>query len=407
MPASPLPLTDSDQHSAAEVLEVSVRCLTRITQLLEIRPDWEALVKRAAEPNVFYEPWMLLPALEHLHPRLPIEVYAVYAGDGTYRRLAGLFPFERRRRFHGLPVSCLRSLRYHYCSLCTPLIEQGIGKEVVAALFQALGARGGVVEFNLVHAGGPVCEWLQAANSRAGTYHVKRISRAAFRKAVSPGAYLAATFRPHRYRDLRRRERRLAERGTLSYESLEIGASVDEWIEEFLMLEASGWKGEAASALAARPNAATYFRKACRAAHDRNRLQMHALRFNEKAIAQTCLFEAGDGLYAFRIAYDEAYARHSPGVLLAVWHSCQMHQHPYLRWIDSCSDPGNPLVNQIWRERVDLLSFRFRFGTWPLVVLYFVDLGRQFADGWRRRVSIGSARAPAAYPGAADSRGGT
>lgn len=27
---------------------------------------WEALAKAAAEPNVFYSPWALLPALEHL-----------------------------------------------------------------------------------------------------------------------------------------------------------------------------------------------------------------------------------------------------------------------------------------------------------------------------------------------------
>lgn len=34
--------------------------------LARLRPEWEALARDAAEPNLFYEPLFLMPALEHL-----------------------------------------------------------------------------------------------------------------------------------------------------------------------------------------------------------------------------------------------------------------------------------------------------------------------------------------------------
>src|SRR5262245_38692797 len=45
-------------------------------------------------------------------------------------------------------------------------------------------------------------------------------------------------------------EKRLCERGVVAWRTLEPGQEAGPWIEDFLALEASGWKGRAGSAFA-------------------------------------------------------------------------------------------------------------------------------------------------------------
>jgi len=85
---------------------------------------------------------------------------------------------------------------------------------------------------------------------------------------------------------------------------------------------------------------------------------MRALRLNGQPIASLCLFSAGSELVAFRTAYDERFGRYSPGALLAVWHSCVMHERKEKWAIDSCADPESELDNRLWQGRRRLASFQ-------------------------------------------------
>src|SRR3954451_13319957 len=81
-------------------------------------PDWEALAAEAAEPNPFYEPWMLLPALEAYGAD---DFHCIVVRDkGT---LAALLPMRMERRYRGLPLRVLRSWRHRNMLLCTPLLR--------------------------------------------------------------------------------------------------------------------------------------------------------------------------------------------------------------------------------------------------------------------------------------------
>jgi hypothetical protein len=60
---------------------------------------------------------------------------------------------------------------------------------------------------------------------------------------------------------------------------------------------------------------------------------------------------AGCGSYAFRTAYDEHYAKYSPGLLLELETMRQIEAHREVRWMDSCAAPRHPLLTRIWRER--------------------------------------------------------
>lgn len=340
-----------------------LRVLTDPGTFRSLHVDWNALAQAAAEPNVFYEPWMLLPALELLHRRTGVELWAVYRERRGERQLTGLFPFERPPRLQGLLGAGRRSLRPHYCSLCTPLVHRDQVVSTLNAVMRALQRRNGRVEFRLVGADGEIGRCLQAWGSVSKyAKGIRVVERAALGRYASADDYLRAAYSAPRRADLRRLERRLRERGDVRFESLVQTERADPWIESFLRLESSGWKRSSGTAFAAKPQSAAYFRRVCGEAHDQGRLRMHALTVDGHAIAQNCLLAADDGLFAFRIAYDERYARYSPGVLLSVWHSCRLQEGGDAAWIDSCSDPANQMVNRVWPGRIRLLDAEFAFG---------------------------------------------
>jgi hypothetical protein len=82
-------------------------------------PAWEDLARAALEPNVFYEPWMLLPALRAFGAGQRLQCVLVLGSDPARpqgpARLCGLFPLERSEHYTGisrrLPFRTLRFWR--------------------------------------------------------------------------------------------------------------------------------------------------------------------------------------------------------------------------------------------------------------------------------------------------------
>src|SRR5262245_6759329 len=98
---------------------LAVTVVRRAAELAAVVPAWEELARAALEPNPFYEPWMLLPALEAFAAGRELRIVLVWQGE----RLAGLFPFERMAHYKGLPLPALRSWSHAHCLLCTPLVR--------------------------------------------------------------------------------------------------------------------------------------------------------------------------------------------------------------------------------------------------------------------------------------------
>src|SRR5262245_64353616 len=84
--------------------------------------------------------------------------------------------------------------------------------------------------------------------------------------------------------------------------------------EEFLEFESNSWKGKGGRALVCSETDRKYFVEIAREAFRRGKLMMLALRFNGRPIAYKVNFLSGDGSFAFKIAFDEEYARYSPEI---------------------------------------------------------------------------------------------
>jgi CelD/BcsL family acetyltransferase involved in cellulose biosynthesis len=64
-----------------------------------------------------------------------------------------------------------------------------------------------------------------------------------------------------------------------------------------------------------------------------------------------CNFVSGGVVSCFKIAYDEAFARFSPGVQMELANVAAFHDRPELASMDSCADPDNQMINRLWPDR--------------------------------------------------------
>ncbi len=311
---------------------------------------WVDLAGATAHPNPFFEPFMLLPALRFLAGGAAAEVALVYRGE----QLCGLAPLAHTRRYRGLPIAARMLWQYAHCFDATPLLRAGHERAAIGALLDALTDDTPLLECRTLAAESPAAGAIVDAVNRRGleVSTSGQHTRAFLRRAADADSYREAAISSGKRKELRRQERRLAELGTLVYDTMAPGARLADWTAEFLAVEAMGWKGRAGSALGASAADRSFFQAVAETAYAQGRLAMLALRVGGRAAAMKMNLLAGDGAFAFKIGYDESLARFSPGVLLELANIDWLHGRPSLRWMDSCAAWDHPMINGIWRERV-------------------------------------------------------
>ncbi|MEN7536903.1 GNAT family N-acetyltransferase [Aurantiacibacter sp. DGU5] len=312
---------------------------------------WDALAATSSEPNPFFESWYLLPSLRALDPAGSVRL-AVLEASGLW---LGLIPLRWESFYYGKPLPHWRIWCHENSFLGQPLVVRGFEQAFWHALLGWLDRHALFALFaHLPQVGtdGPVHTALAAElldHSRpAGT--VLEGERALLETDLSPDAYLEASLSTKKRKELRRQHRRLAEVGTLSVDRHEDAEDIERWTEEFLRLEASGWKGRAASALASARPTATLFREAMAEAAARGRLERLAIRLDSQPIAMLATFTAASGAFSYKTAFAEDYARFSPGVLLQR-EALALAEREGIDWIDSCAGADHPMIDHFWRER--------------------------------------------------------
>jgi CelD/BcsL family acetyltransferase involved in cellulose biosynthesis len=361
----------SDDAPAAPALRFSVELTGDAERLAAAIPQWEELAARAIEPNPMYEHWMLLPALRFFGAGVVCAMVwmrdAAHPAEGA--KLCGLFPFIRVRRFKGIPATALSSWSHNSWMLCTPLVRADHAPRCLAALLDWVedgGEGSSVLEFRYLASDGAfhgaLADALRSRNSMV--LAASNFTRAFLRKAASAEAYLDSALSGVGRKSMRRKEKRLAERGGLSHVVMQPAADPWPWIDAFLQLEASGWKGRQGSALASSKNSYLFACETLSAAHRRNRLHIMGIDLDGKPIARCCNIAAGEGSYAYRTAYDEAFAYYSPGVMAELDSIRHIHSLPRVRWMDSITDPDNITLNRLWKERRTMQTVVVGSGAW-------------------------------------------
>ena len=73
----------------------------------------------------------------------------------------------------------------------------------------------------------------------------------------------------------------------------------------------------------------------------------------ENLIAASMDFKIQDGVFRFKIAYDEKYSKFSPGLILEETYLKQLYTMDEIKWGDSCADADSPTLNRFWTKRKD------------------------------------------------------
>jgi CelD/BcsL family acetyltransferase involved in cellulose biosynthesis len=318
--------------------------------------ELEYLCARTVEPNVFFNPRFLAPAMPRLEDR-EVRLAVIRDGDEQKSRLRLLVPFSVERPHVPFGVNVMRTWSSPFGPLGTPLLDRDDPAGVLEDFFEML-ARPHlklpkVLVLPEVRLDGPVASLIGAvAETRGlGIVTTGAVERPFLESRLDGDAYLKHSLKAHHFREFRRLKRRLADQGKLEHVVARSADDIRLAVEGFLTLEASGWKGRQRTAMAIDRLRAAFAREALHRLSEQDMCRVHSLLLDGKPIAcLIVLIEAGIA-YTWKTAYDESYATFSPGTLLMIEVTRQHLDDPNIIATDSCAVPDHPVMSRLWSER--------------------------------------------------------
>ena len=352
-----------------------------------ISQSWSKLASLAIESNPFAEPWYQAAAVQSLAPNSTRQIAACWEGE----TLLGLIPLMRSNTYAGLPLAHLQNWVNHNAFLGSPLVAKGRERDFWHGLLSALDNGKDIAFFlhlTAMRLDGPVAVALeQICNTQRRRFAIfQREERALLEHGLSPEAYLEANMRGKKRKELRRLQSRLSELGDIRFERSFGDAGLADWIEEFLALERRGWKGANGSALDCDKETRELFRNALFGAAKEGKLELLALRLDGRAIAMLVNFITPPGAFSFKTAFDEDYARFSPGVLLQI-HNLALLEREDIAWCDSCAAQNHPMIDSIWSGRRSIGRYSIAIGGPIKRAAFTALLAAEQAKGRLRRVT--------------------
>jgi CelD/BcsL family acetyltransferase involved in cellulose biosynthesis len=162
--------------------------------------------------------------------------------------------------------------------------------------------------------------------------------------------YLGAALSSSSRKKLRQHRRRLAERGALTSRTHLTLTDICAAFEDFLTLEASGWKGRRGDALSRTSSDVAYARGMIAALAARSDVRIYALYLDDRPVSMQIVLCAGAAAFTWKTAYDENLHDFSPGMLLLEDYTTAFLADPRIAFVDSCSFDDSGYM-AVWSER--------------------------------------------------------
>lgn len=325
----------------------------------DLQEELDFLSNRAMEPNIFFASRFLAPALPRLEDR-EIRLAIIRDEGGGRSRLRFLMPFSIEKPGFSIGTPIMRTWANPFGPLGTPLVDAENAAETLDHLLEVLGRDGSPLPHVLVlpdiRLHGPFARMLKAiAISRNLPVFASNQHERPMLESLQDGeTYLKATIKPAHMRDMRRQWGLLEKMGEVTYNVARQQSDIRMRMEEFLLLEASGWKGKKRSAMLSDRYRAAFAREAVNNLSEADAARIHTIDFNGQAIASMIVLMMNGEAYTWKTAYDESFARFSPGKLLLA-HLTEWHlDDPNIVRTDSCATPDHPLMSRFWKEREEI-----------------------------------------------------
>ena len=350
--------------------DFAVRMLRRAELTDADRVRWADLSAATGSANIFAEGWFMDAALRHTGSAHTTRLAIVQQTDGAW---AGVLPLAIQPRFGRWPVANWQTWSATNQFLGSPLLRPDVAHGFWTALLGHLDDHGDVG--TLLHCrqfarDDPACAALidVCAATGRGFRLLDSIERAARLPNQTTAPHDSKTLA--RLRSLQRRLDR--DHGPVSIDMRTASAGCESWIDGFLTLEKSGWKGQAGSALACDPETEGLFREVIAAGEARGLVRLATLSAGGRALAMSSWFVGGDRGFGFKMAYDEAYRSYAPGLLLMRHVANEVNGHPAMLF-DTCASAGNSCARPLWSGNRTIFDCAVAVGS-PLRRLFFDGL---------------------------------
>jgi CelD/BcsL family acetyltransferase involved in cellulose biosynthesis len=322
-----------------------------LAALSPLREEWADLCSRAVEPNVFYEPAFAFAATSVFgNPGAVL----VWSKSG---RLIGLFPARIERRY-GI-VATLTGWTHPYAPFGTPLVDRDETDAAVVGFLDHIEADERLPKLALLPFV-PTEGTVAAAFARALLRHGGALEifgthqRALLAPATERLTYLDHAVARKKLKDLRRQRRRLLDKGQLRTLTARTADEIPRALSDHLALELSGWKGRKGSAAAQDGAIRGFMQAVVGALALEGKVRVDRMIQNGHPLASTITLRSGTGAWFWKTAYDEDFARYSPGVQAALDLTEHLLAEPEILRVDSCATADHPMIDHLWRERLTL-----------------------------------------------------
>jgi CelD/BcsL family acetyltransferase involved in cellulose biosynthesis len=320
--------------------------------------QWRALADRANEPNGYYLPDWELAVNASARGRAGVSALsawsdAVSAQDGA-ARLIGLLPVISMWRACKIPLPALVSAD-PYATLGTPLLDRDIAHDAAAALmYQARKAGARALILRDVPLDGAAVKVFTEVLRQGGMHPLVLQShlRACLDATREADELLRDALGHKKLKELRRQRNRLAEHGAIRFDVARTPREIARAVENFLTLEASGWKARRGTALMQDDGDAGFVRRATIALAETGQCEIVSLYAGETPVAAAIVLRHQDRAFYFKLGVDERFAKLSPGVQLTLDLTRHLCADPAIALADSTADADHPMINPIWRGRL-------------------------------------------------------
>ncbi|GCA47990.1 hypothetical protein KGO5_00406 [Sinorhizobium sp. KGO-5] len=325
----------------------------------DLQRELDFLSNRAIEQNVFFTGRFLAPAMPRLEDRV-IRLAVIRDQSEQRSRIRFLMPFSIEKPGFSIGATIIRAWSNPFGPLGTPLLDAEDAAETISNLYEALAAPSAglppVLVFPDIRLNGKFAQLARAVaiGENLPLTVTDTFSRPMLESLLDGPTYLREAVSPQRLRELKRQWNNLARQGSLAYNVARRPDEIRLRMEEFLVLEASGWKGRERSAMIMDRFRAAFAREAVNNLAEADSVRIHTLDLDGKAIATIVVLLMAGEAYAWKTAYDERYAKYSPGKLLVAelteWH---LDDANIIR-SDSCAVPDHPVMSRLWQEREEM-----------------------------------------------------
>ncbi len=323
--------------------------------------DWLDLLPRADAPNVFMQPRVLRAAasIRRLVTLLAWEQHA------HGRRLAGYWGFSiGRPHLSVLPITVLCGPATDHAYLSAPVIDRDRLDVTLHAMLDAVAVTPNlpnVVALESMSGSGATYEALiRVLKERdSGFCHLDGKNRPLFMPGGDGANYLEKALSSSSRKKLRQHRRRLAEKGRLETTVARAPADVCRAFEDFLTLEAKGWKGRRCTAMACCPDDAVFARNLVAALAQSGDACVYALELDGRPVGMQVVLRAGFAAFTWKTAYDETLGDFSPGMLLFEDYTKAFLTDSSVAFADSCAHDdtgymaawtGRKLIIDLWLD---------------------------------------------------------